>query len=92
MLRKQHLSQAVNNVRFLIMSWVKVKHLASNVLAANIKRLAADWHFLYRESIVLLETFVDVARFQGTCYRAANWTGETAKIRQLSLLPRSAQG
>jgi hypothetical protein len=81
-LRKKNLSQVANNVRFLILPWVKVEHLASKVLAANIKRLAADWHSLYQESIVLLETFVDVARFQGTCYRAANWqyVGETRGI------------
>lgn len=81
-LRKKNLSKVVNNVRFLILPWVKVEHLASKVLAANVKRLAADWHSLYQESIVLLETFVDVARFQGTCYRAANWqhVGETKGI------------
>jgi hypothetical protein len=72
-LRKKNLSQVVNNVRFLILPWVKVEHLAYKVLAANIKRVAADWHSLYQETIVLLETFVDLARFQGTCYRAANW-------------------
>lgn len=81
-LRKKNLSQVANNVRFLILPWVKVEHLASKVLAANIKRLAADWHSLYQEPIVLLETFVDVARFQGTCYRAANWryVGDTLGI------------
>jgi hypothetical protein len=44
--------------------------------------IAYDWHSLYQESIVLLETFVDVARFQGTCYRAANWryVGDTLGI------------
>ena len=94
-LRKKNLSQVVNNVRFLILPWVKVEHLASKVLAANIKCLAADWHSLYPESIVLLETFVDVARFQETCYRAANWcyVGETHRQKwQWSLLSRSAQG
>jgi len=81
-LRKKNLSKVVNNVRFLILPWVKVENLASKVLAANIKRVAADWHSLYQESIVLLETFVDIARFQGTCYRAANWcyVGDTKGI------------
>ena len=27
-----------------------------------------------RASAALLETFVEVPRFRGTCYRAANWT------------------
>jgi hypothetical protein len=63
----------VNNVRFLILPWVQVEHLASKVLAANIRRLAADWQAHYCQPIVPLETFVDQARFRGTCYRAANW-------------------
>ncbi|MEK7850712.1 MAG: Druantia anti-phage system protein DruA, partial [Deltaproteobacteria bacterium] len=81
-LRKKNLSKVANNVRFLVLPWVKVEHLASKVLAANVKRLAADWHSLYQESIVLLETFVDISRFRGTCYRAANWryVGDTKGI------------
>jgi hypothetical protein len=71
--RKKNLPKVVNNVRFLILPWVKVEHLASKVLATNIRCLAADWRSFYRETIVLLETFVDLARFQGTCYRASNW-------------------
>jgi len=71
--RQRNLSQLVNNVRFLILPWVQVEHLASKVLAANIRRLAADWQAYYNQAIVLLETFVDQARFPGTCYRAANW-------------------
>jgi len=27
----------------------------------------------YNQPISLLETFVEAARFQGTCYKAANW-------------------
>lgn len=81
-LRKRNLSKVVNNVRFLILPWVKVEHLASKVLAANVRRLAADWQSLYQESPVLLETFVDLARFRGTCYRAAGWrcVGATSGI------------
>jgi hypothetical protein len=36
-------------------------------------RLSADWKQLYRHPIVWLETFIEPARFRGTCYRAANW-------------------
>jgi hypothetical protein len=52
------------------------------VLAATTSRLAADWRAFYGEDLVLVETFVDVARFHGTCYRAANWihVGETAGV------------
>src|SRR5665811_1122125 len=89
--RKQNLSLVANNVRFLILPWVQVEHLASKVLAANIRRLAADWQAYYCQPIVLLETFVDQARFRGTCYRAANWqyvgaTQGTAKRGNCCLL------
>jgi hypothetical protein len=34
---------------------------------------------IYSHPVTLLETFVDQSRFQGTCYKAANWNliGET---------------
>ena len=51
-------------------------------MAAASSRLAADWQAFYGEDLVLVETFVDAARFRGTCYRAANWihVGETAGV------------
>lgn len=71
--RAANLHQIVNNVRFLILPWVRIPHLASKVLAANMRVLAREWEKTYSQPIALLETFVDSARFQGTCYRAANW-------------------
>lgn len=62
------------NSRYLIVPWVKVPHLASHVLARIARRLSADWQALYHHPIHLLESFVDIERFKGTCYRAANWT------------------
>jgi hypothetical protein len=38
------------------------------------RRLAADWQARYGHPVCLIETFVERQRFQGTCYRAANWT------------------
>jgi hypothetical protein len=35
--------------------------------------LSGDWERLYGHPIYFVETFVDRARFRGTCYRAANW-------------------
>jgi hypothetical protein len=35
--------------------------------------IACDWERMYAHPVWLLETFVDPARFRGTCYRAANW-------------------
>lgn len=77
--RQANLYQVVNNVRFLILPWVKVTHLASKVLSLNLRTLALDWRRFYSHDIVLAETFVDCERFAGTCYKAANWTciGET---------------
>ena len=77
--RQAHLHQVVNNVRFLILPWVQVRHLASKVLAMNLRVLASDWRRFYAHEVVLAETFVDTERFRGTCYQAANWTrvGET---------------
>jgi hypothetical protein len=77
--REANLHKVVNNVRFLILPWVRVEHLASKVLSANLRVLASDWGSFYAHEISLAETFVDIERFPGTCYRAANWTriGET---------------
>lgn len=61
------------NSRFLIAPWVKVPHLASHLLGRIARRISADWQQLYQHPIWLLESFVDIERFKGTCYRAANW-------------------
>lgn len=71
--REANLGKVVNNVRFLILPWINIRHLASKVLAFNIRCLQGDWQEFYNQPITLLETFVEVARFQGTCYKAANW-------------------
>jgi len=59
--------------RFLILPGIRIKNLASKVLATNVKRLSADWEAVYGHPLVLAETFVDHSRFAGTCYRAAGW-------------------
>lgn len=71
--RQQNLFKIVNNNRFLILPWVKVKNLASYILGAVNRRIVKDWFDYYRHDIVLLETFVQTDRFLGTCYKAANW-------------------
>lgn len=72
-LRRKHLHLIAQNTRYLILPWVRIRHLASHLLAANARRLAEDWPAVYGHAVVLLETFVDTTRFAGTCYRAANW-------------------
>lgn len=72
--REAGLTQVVGNTRFLILPSVQVPNLASHVLGLAASRIAGDWQERYGITPVLLETFVDTARFRGTCYRAANWT------------------
>ena len=78
--KRRRLHLVANNVRFLVLPWVRVRHLASRVLALNLRRLSADWLAQWKHPLMLAETFVDTARFRGTCYRAANWIelGQTA--------------
>lgn len=63
----------VQNSRFLIFPWIQVKNLASHVLGLAARQIKIDWQNHFGRTPVLLETFVDTARFRGTCYRAANW-------------------
>ena len=71
--RARNLPYIVNNSRFLILPWVRVKGLASKILAQSARQLPADWERRYGYRPLLLETLVDSQRFAGTCYRAANW-------------------
>jgi hypothetical protein len=71
--KRKNLHLIANNTRFLILPWVKVKYLASKALSLSIRRLRADWEKAYGHPLYLAETFVDISRFEGTCYRAANW-------------------
>ena len=72
--RQQRLHLAVQNARFLILPWITCPNLASKLLAMAARRLPEDWAVRYGYRPVLLETFVENPRFQGTCYRAANWS------------------
>jgi len=69
----QRLHLLANNTRFLILPGCAYPNLASKVLALCAKRIAADWQRGHGYPLLLLETFVDPARFAGTCYRAAGW-------------------
>ena len=71
--RQAHLHLIVGNARFLIPPWVRVRYLASSLLALAARQLPADWERIYAYRPVLLETFVERPRHVGTCYKAANW-------------------
>jgi Domain of unknown function (DUF4338) len=78
--RQCNLQLIVNQGRFLILPWVRVKGLASKILSRSVRQMPSDWQTRYGLRPLLLETLVDAARFRGTCYRAANWIhlGQTA--------------
>jgi len=84
--RQKNLSLIINNIRFLVLPWVKVPHLASHLLALNRRRISEDWNSIYNHPIYLAETFVDTERFRGTCYKADNWiyVGKTTGRGKLS--------
>jgi hypothetical protein len=71
--RRAHLEQVVCNSRFLILPGVEVPNLASHVLSLALARLPADWEQRYHIRPLMVETFV-APDFNGTCYRAANFT------------------
>lgn len=72
-IRKKNLHLIAYNSRFLILPWVQIPYLASHILGRIAKVLTMDWESVYNHTICFLETFVDIERFKGTCYRAANW-------------------
>jgi Domain of unknown function (DUF4338) len=71
--RRRNLYLIAYQTRFLILPWVSVPHLASHLLGRMAKRLSTDWQQLYHHPVYYQETFVDLERFKGTCYKAANW-------------------
>ena len=71
--RSENLKLVVNNARFLILPWIKFPNLASRILGSVARQIPFDWEAKYHYKPVLLETFVQIDRFRGTCYRAANW-------------------
>ena len=70
-LRRLHL--VIQNSRFVILPGWHVRNLASRVLGLSLRRLSDDMLATHGSPVLLAESFVDPARFAGTCYRAANW-------------------
>jgi hypothetical protein len=70
--QRRHL--IAQNTRFLILgskrSW---RNLASYLLGQACACLSSDWQRAFGCPVLLVETFVDPQRFQGTCYRAAGF-------------------
>ena len=72
--RRQRLFLVANQSRFLLLSAAgQYPGLASRVLGQSLRQLPREWQQRHRAPLLLAETFVDPALFDGTCYRAANW-------------------
>jgi hypothetical protein len=71
--RRENLPYVINNSRFMILPWVEVEHLASHILGLVVRRVAGDWRERFGYEPVLAETFVDLERYRGSSYGAANW-------------------
>ncbi len=73
-----------NNSRFPILPDWHRPNLGSKILSSCQRRLCRDWQERFGHRLVLLETFVDLQRFQGTLYRAANrsYLGHTRGFRR----------
>jgi hypothetical protein len=71
--RRRRLHLVVNHTRFLLLPWVRCPNLGSKMLSLAARRLGADFRARYGYAPVLLESFVECARFTGGVYRAANW-------------------
>ena len=73
-----------NNTRLLVLPGRRHRNLGSRVLGLCARRIVRDWPARFGHPLLLLETFVDPARFHGTVYRAANWrvVGHTRGFRR----------
>lgn len=71
--RQNRLHLVINQTRFLILPWVRCQNLATKSLALVTRRIQDDWEKRYSYRPVLMETFVDITKFRGTCYKAGNW-------------------
>lgn len=72
--RRRRLALVANNVRFLLVPHRTVPNLGSAALSRVLARLSDDWQARYGHPVLLVESFVDPDRFQGTVYRASGWT------------------
>ena len=72
-LRRMHLHSVVGMNRFLIRPSIQCHNLASKVLGMALAQMPVDFERRYNYRPLLVESFVDISRHSGACYRAANW-------------------
>ena len=91
--RRDHLDNVVGMSRFLIRPSVECRNLASKVLSMSMASLPGDFEQQFNYHPLLVETFVNISDYSGTCFRAANWIpvgktkgrGRQDRFRQSSL-------
>lgn len=72
--RAERLKLVVQNRRFLLLHERGTEpNLASQALAAALRALPAQWQSQFGYPPLLAETFTDIERFHGTCYKANGW-------------------
>jgi hypothetical protein len=72
--RAERLSLVVLNRRFLVLGKTRMPNLASKSMALALKALPEQWEQAHGYKPVLAETFSDIELYEGTCYKATNWT------------------
>ena len=83
----------INNSRYLLLSEKGSVNLASRILALATSRIASDWYSYYSIRPRIAETFVEPTRFEGTCYKAANWVmvGRTMGYKKAGSMHSNSQ-
>ena len=71
--RLGHLREVVGLSRVLIRQEVHCRNLLSRVLSLALDRVAEDWYLRYGIKPLLLETYVERARYTGQSLAASNW-------------------
>lgn len=69
--RRNNLAKVICNSRFLLVP--RVPNLASYILGRVMRRIKDDWRSRYGIEPLLVETYVQLESFRGTCYQASNW-------------------
>jgi hypothetical protein len=95
--RRAHLHVVVGMSRFLIRPSVQCRNLASKVLSMSLAAMPDDFERAYHYKPWLIESFVDISRYSGACYRAANWIavgktkgrGRQDRFNQSALSPKA---
>jgi hypothetical protein len=72
-MRRTHLHRVIAMSRFLIRPQVNCHNLASLLMGQVLREVSADFEKRYSLRPWMVESFVDISNFSGTCYRAANW-------------------